>query len=370
MRAGSAGLSAGSVWRRVALGAAFAAVVVVLMLWLAGVFHPKIDTRRVESAVAARRPVGDREIAPVLLIRVPRMESAVGTIRAVHETAIASKLLAKVVEANVQAGRNVTRGQVLFRLDDEDLQARLEQAGAAVAAARAARDQAIIEFDRVKSLFDRNAAAKIEYDRVATALKTAEAELSRAEQSRREAETILSYATVVSPFDGKVVDKRVEVGDMVTPGQVMLNLYDPTRMQLVASVRESLTQRLRVGQPIDVYVAALDKQCQGRVSEIVPEAETASRTFSVKVIGPCPPGIYTGMFGRLLIPLDEQEVLVAPRGAVRRVGQLELVDVIVADQAGDTLQRRAVVLGREFNGDVEVLSGLHAGERVALGVRP
>ena len=71
------------------------------------------------------------------------------------------------------------------------------------------------------------------------------------------------------------------------------------------------------------------------------------------------------MFGRLLIPLDEQQVLVIPRAAVRRVGQLDIVDV--AEPAGETLHRRAVQLGRAYGEDVEVLAGLRVGEQVALG---
>ena len=138
----------------------------------------------------------------------------------------------------------------------------------------------------------------------------------------------LDWATIRSPIDGTVIDKKVDVGDMVTPGQMLVTLFDPKRMQLVASVRESLTRRLQVGQSIGVQVEGLDKQCSGTISEIVPEAQSASRTFQVKVTGPCPPGIYSGMFGRILIPLEEEQVLVIPRRRCGSVGQLELVDVV------------------------------------------
>jgi RND family efflux transporter MFP subunit len=353
----------------VAIGTGFTVVVVVLLMALAGVFHPKIGEGKQPAAEALARPVGDARLVEARLIRVPRTEAAVGTIRAVHETAVASKLLAKVVEVNVQAGQPVQADEVLVRLDDEDLQARLEQAEAAVTAARADRDQAEVEFNRVRGLAEQNVAAPIEFERAQTALKAARATLEHAEQARREAQTILRYATIRSPITGIVVDKRVEVGDMVTPGQILLTLYDPTRMQLVASVRESLTQRLAVGQSINVRVDALDKTCAGQISEIVPEAEAASRSFQVKVTGPCPAGIYSGMFGRLLIPLDEEEVLVIPRAAVRHVGQLDIVDVVVASRDPDaplTLQRRVVQLGRSFEQDVEVLAGLRPGEQAAL----
>jgi hypothetical protein len=141
-----------------------------------------------------------------------------------------------------------------------------------------------------------------------------------------------------------------------------VTLFDPTHMQLVASVRESLTHRLKVGQNIGVQVEGLNKQCSGKVSEIVPEAQSASRSFQVKVTGPCPPGIYSGMFGRLLIPLQEEEVLVIPRQAVQEVGQLELVEVVVNGQ----MSRRTVRIGRTLREDVEVLSGLREGEQVVL----
>lgn len=360
------GLSSGTgtAVRKVGVGAGFTILVIILLLWLANVFAPKIGTERPEESAVAERPVGETALVEARLIRVPVIESAVGTIRAVHETSVASKLLAKVVTVNVQAGQSVHKGDVLVRLDDEDLQARLEQAEAARTSAVAARDQAQIEHQRVQRLFEQEAAAKIELERAATSLKSAEAEVERTQQARREAETSLDYSTIRSPLDATVVDKQIEVGDTAKPGQVLVTLYDPTRMQLVAGVRESLAYRLKVGQTIAVKVDALDKVCDGRVSEIVPQAEAASRTFSVKVTGPCPPGAYSGMFGRLLIPLDEQEVLVIPQTAVRRVGQLTIVEV--ADGSGRVLRRRAVQLGRTFGTDAEVLAGLRAGERVGL----
>ena len=124
-----------------------------------------------------------------------------------------------------------------------------------------------------------------------------------------------------------------------------------------------LTHRLQVGQSIGVQIEGLNKQCSGTVSEIVPEAQSASRAFQVKVTGPCPTGIYSGMFGRILIPLEEEEVLVIPRQAVRNVGQLELVKswrTAECSAAGDPHGA-----GR-LDENVEVLSGLAEGEQVEM----
>lgn len=353
-------LRARPIVRNTIVALVFLLVVVLLMMWLMGVFHSKVSG--MASDTPQSRPIGNARLEPARLIRVPASETAVGSIRAVHETSAASKLLAKVVAVNVKAGQVVRKDDVLVQLDDTQLKARRQQASASTDAARAAYEQAKIEMDRVQQLFKQNAASQIELDRIETAFKSAAAELQRAEQGLKEADTFLSYTSILSPMDGIVVDKKVDAGDTAQPGQVLLTLYDPTRMQLVASVRESLAQRMKVGNNIGVRVDSLSLDCEGQISEIVPESESASRTFSVKVIGPCPPGVYAGMFGRLVIPLDEEEVLVIPQSAVRRVGQLEVVDV--AD--GDGLKRRAVQLGRSLGEQVQVLSGLREGEKVAV----
>ena len=372
LKAGSAKI--GPVLRKIAVGAGFVIVVVILLLWLAGAFARKIDRAAVHGPTVADRPVGDARLVEVTVLKTPRIESAVGTVRAVHESGVASKLLAKVIEVNVQAGQDVHVGDVLVRLDDQDLQAEVRQADAGVNKAQAARDLAQTQYDRIKLLHEQGRESNDAFDQADAAVKTAEAELARAQQALAQAQTTLDYATVRSPIDGKVIDKRIEVGDTASPGQVLVTLFDPTRMQLVASVRESLSHRLEVGQTIGVQVETLGLTCEGRVSEIVPEAASESRTFSVKVTGPCPPGIYSGMFGRLLIPLDEEEVLVVPQAAVRRVGQLDIVEVaepaggVDGSSAGSNLvlRRRVVQLGREFGDKVQVLSGLRAGEKVAL----
>jgi RND family efflux transporter MFP subunit len=356
--------SAGKRWLQWAGSAAafcgFAAAVIVLLLWLAGKFSPKVPVA-IESPQSPTAAVAGATVQ-VRLIRLPRSESAVGTIRAVHETTIGSRLMARVEEVNLKAGQEVKAGEVLVRLNDTDLKARLEQAKAAVSRAEATRTQAAADEQRYAKLAASKSISRQEHEQAATSLQEAEASLLQARESVKEVEAMLDWATIRSPFTGVVIDKKVDVGDMVTPGQMLATLFDPKRMQLVASVRESLTRQLQVGQEIGVRIEGLDKQCSGTISEIVPEAQAASRAFQVKVTGPCPEGIYSGMFGRILIPLEEEEVLVVPRRAVRKVGQLELVEVA----EGGLASRRAIRTGRTLEEDVEVLSGLREGEQVVV----
>jgi len=289
-----------------------------------------------------------------------------GTVRAVHETSIGSKLLARVVEVKLKAGAKVRTGDVLVRLDDSDLRAKLQQAEAAVSSAEAVRSQANADERRYAQLVKSRTVSRQEYDRAVAALQSADADLRRAQAAVSGVQSDLDCATIRAPMDAVVIDKNVDVGDMVTPGQLLVTLFDPTQMQLVASVRESLTDKLQVGQKIDVKIDTLKLQCSGTVSEIVPEAASASRSFEVKVTGPCPPGVYAGMSGRVFIPLQEEQVLVIPRQAVRSVGQLQLVDVLENGQ----VVRRTIRTGRTKGDDIEVLSGLRDGEQVVLPAEP
>jgi RND family efflux transporter MFP subunit len=334
--------------------------VTLILFALAGKFAPKVATTAESAGVMEEAPRGT--VTPVRVVRLPTVETAVGTVRPVHETTIGARLLARVVEVNLKAGQCVNADDLLVRLDDTDLKARRRQAEAVLHAAEAAREQAEADAIRSSNLLKTHAVSRQEHERAGTALRSAAAELSRAKESIDEIQATLEWTTIRSPMRGIVIDKKVDVGDTVTPGQILVTLFDPTRMQLVASVRESLAHRLQVGQPIEVQIH--NRQCVGTISEIVPEAESRSRAFQVKVTGPCPEGVYSGMFGRILIPLDQESVLVIRRQAVQSVGQLDLVNVTTEG----AVSRRAVRLGRTIGDDVEVLSGLREGEQVQVPV--
>jgi RND family efflux transporter MFP subunit len=347
--------------RRAAPAAVFSALVFLMMLWLTGRLHAKVSS---EPRRLPARPSAGVRVAAVRRVSVPVVESAVGTIAPVYESQVASKVLARVVSVSVKAGQSVREGETLVRLDDADLRARREQARAELLAAAAEDEQARRDVTRGDHLHAKAVMSDLDWERCHTRARTAAAQLSRARQTASEAEANLSFGTVRAPRNATVVDKRVDVGDIVRPGDALLTLYDPARMQLVASVRESLATRLAVGQSVELQLASRSEPCKAEVTEIVPEAEARSRSFSVKAVGACGARVYKGMFGRLLIPLAGEDVLVVPAASVSHVGQLDLVDVV---EDGE-LVHRIVQLGRTSEGgeSVQVLSGLREGEEIAV----
>lgn len=334
-------------------------IILVMLLWLAGAFAPKIDYKNIK--VSEGQPYTGKT-AKVSFISVPLTETASGEVKAVHETTITSKLTARVTGVYVKAGEFVKKEQILIKLDETELVSKLEQSKAQVELSEAAQKQAQSDYERYSKLYKTNATSRQNFENAQTRLRTTEAEINKAKGMVSEIESLIRYANIVSPIDGLVVDKEVDIGDTVLPGQVLLKLYDNKAMQLIANVREALANKLTPGQDIGVKIDALDKICLGRVSEIVPEANSANRTFQVKVVGPCPRGIYSGMFGRIIIPLGKEDVLVIPKDAVIKAGQLELATVV----ENGALSKRYIRTGRHFGDNIEVLSGLKEGELVAL----
>jgi len=151
-------------------------------------------------------------------------------------------------------------------------------------------------------------------------------------------------------------------GDLAWSGRPLFRLMDPSQMRLEAHVREGLVGRVKIGQKLNVAIDALAAEVQGSTKEIVPSTDPASRTFIVKISLPSDDRMLPGMFGRLLIPTGTRSTILVPTRAVNRIGQLQTVRV---RQDGNwTL--RAVRTGPTFGTQIEVLSGLDAGETVEL----
>jgi len=234
----------------------------------------------------------------------------------------------------------------------------VEQAREAVRGAEATFAQALSNYKRDKPLFDQRVISAYDFENTETALKTAQANLERLRQAQHEAEANLSYAVIRSPFDGVVIERLSETGELAAPGKPLLTMYQQDRLWLEASVPEEELGRIGVGRAYTVRIDALKRTLHGRVAEIVPSSDPATRTVLVRVRLENPRDLVPGMFGRMLIPEAPQRVLLIPTLAVRRAGQLTTVDVV---QDG-RVERRTVQLGRAVGDKFEVLSGLAPGE--------
>jgi HlyD family secretion protein len=393
--------------KEVAKGLGVLALLIVLMMWLAGTFVKKVEpgppTPKPQPQGLKTQKV-ERKVYPLII-------GQVGTVRAQTEAMVASRIMAQVKEILVKEGDPVSGGEtsveptIMAMLQDADIKARLRQAeaqidslgraveaagaklGAAraqVQAAQANRDRALADYRRYEELRRGEAATgqQVEHARaqkdvaeanVSAALKevwAAESEIKRIEAQREQSEAavaeariMLSYTVIRAPFTGKIVRKLMNVGDMASPAQPMFMIETTSQLELHASLSESFIPRISLRQEMEVHVDALNRTFPGVVREIVPKSDPSTRTVLVKVTLPPDPDLVNGLFGSLRVPCGRYEALVAPAKAVREVGQLMLVDVLGFH---GTPQRRFVTLGQAHDDLVEVLSGLQADEQVIV----
>jgi RND family efflux transporter MFP subunit len=307
--------------------------------------------------------VAGGETGSVRFLELPLVEESVGTLQSRTRVEVSPQIQATILEITRNAGDRVAAGEVVVRLDPRDLDARVGQAEQAERAAEANNKQAEADYARSRELLARGAVSQQEAENARLRVEVTSASLGEARRALEQARIARSYAEIRAPVSGVVIEKNQNAGDVAMPGKPILSLYDPALLRLEAPVRESLAVNLRRGQAVRVRLGPDQRETSGTVDEIVPQADAATRSFLVKVLVSAGEGeFYAGMFGRLLLDVGTERVLVAPAGAIERVGQLEFVTAVTTGG----LERRFVQTGRSFGDCIEVLSGLRSGDRVAV----
>ena len=275
-------------------------------------------------------------------------EEVVGTVRAKLRSVIEAKVSGRIEQLLVVPGQQVNAAEVLVIIDAREVQARRDQAVAL-------RQQAEADLKRLTTLFEQKILSQAEFDNAQARARVAVAGVA-------EAETMLGYTRVTAPFAGVITRKHADVGDLATPGKPLLELEDSTGLRLEADVPEAVVGKLNLGDKLPVRISALEQELEGKVSEIAPAADPNSRTFLVKLDLPRTNGLRAGQFGRVAMPIGETTGLRVPLSAVVLRGQLEIIFVVSNGEA----VLRLVKTGKRIGSEVELISGIDAGEKVVV----
>ena len=340
---------------------------------------------------------------------------ASGYVTARRRATVSSKVTGKVVEVLVEEGQTVRRGQVLARLDDAQIRAGLDVARAQLEAARraAAEDQARLKEaqltqTRLNQLVKDQVVGRAEVDSANAAVEslTARIELARqqvqvAESQVRAIETDLVDMVVRAPFDGVAISKDAQPGEMVSPVSAgggftrtgICTIVDMSSLEIEVDVSESYINRVRPGQPVEAVLDAYPQwRIPAHVITMVPSADRQKATVRVR-IGFAPStgsgqarstssgqgdkqaldprilpdmGVKVSFFDDKDAAATQSEAprikLMMPKGAVRTADGTTYVFVL----NGDRVERRAIKIGNAPGDQIEVLSGLSAGDRVVV----
>ncbi|NLF39220.1 efflux RND transporter periplasmic adaptor subunit, partial [bacterium] len=350
--------------RKTLITAAGALALLALILWQAGVF----TTGRIAPGRTALAPVAATGAAAVVeQVTLPVTYRAVGTVSSRTMVDISPRVVARVLEMPARSGDRVKKGDLLVKLDDADLSASVNQAAERLKAAqagvtasgekvqqvRAAFELASSDAGRTRQLAASGAVSQQALDAAESAYRQARAALAQAEQQQsaaqadadgaaqalRQAQAVLDYTTITSPMDGVLAERLADPGDLASPGNILLRLFDPARLMLEVPVREGLVSRIKIGEQVPFTVDALGRTLYGELRETVPAVDPGSRTFMVRICIGEEPGLMPGMFGVLELPMGTRTAVVVPEDAVVRVGQLEYVRAQLGERTARLLVR-------------------------------
>ncbi len=320
--------------------------------------------------------------------------NASGYVTARRRATVSSKVTGKIIEVNVEEGMAVRRGQVLARLDDSQIRSALAVTEAQLAASRrgAAEDEARLReaeltLARRAQLVKEGVVGKAEFDTAEAQVESLKARIALAREQVRVAEsqvqarrTDLNDMIVRAPFDGVAISKDAQPGEMISPVSAgggftrtgICTIVDMSSLEIEVDVNESYINRVTAGQPVEAVLDAYpDWRIPSHVITTVPSADRSKATVKVRIgFDKLDPRILPDMGVKVSFLAERQPEPVAavqtrllvPKAALRKADGRDVVFIVKEDVA----ERRAVSVGAADGDQVEIVSGLQAGERVIV----
>lgn len=349
--------------------AAQALIVLAVGAWLL--------TRSIGRAVPVR-------LVPAVLISPAQASSIViasGYVVAQRKAAVASKATGRLVYLGVVEGDRVKAGQVIARIEDSDVKAQVAQAQANVQLGEADLQDAQRSMEREKQLLDSNLSTQAAYDAAEARYRRVTATIDVAKASLAAAQVALENTVIRAPFDGTVLTKNADVGEVVAPlaasalsKAAVVTLADLGSLQVEVDVSETNIEQIVGGQPCEIVLDAYpDVRYPGAVARIVPTADRAKATVQVKVA-------FTRYDARVLPEMsakvhflprataaartDTTPLLTVPAGAVALRDGRSVVYTVTSGRAVEI----PVTVGQRVGQGVAILQGLAVGTQVVDSV--
>lgn len=303
--------------------------------------------------------------------------TASGYVVARRKAAVASKGTGTLVYLAVEEGDRVKKGQIIARLDDSDVAASLRRARENLRVAEADFDDARKDLERKRSVIAKRAISQADYDAAEARYKRVIATIAAAKFAVQEAEVAVENTRIVAPFDGTVLKKNADVGEIVAPlagaassKAAVVTIADMASLEVDADVSEANITKVKSDQPCEIWLDAYPQQrYPGHVANIVPTADRAKATVLVKikfreydrrVLPEMSAKITFLAAGTSLSEAEHTPVLTVPAAAVAERGWRQVVFQVKDGHAVET----PVAVGRKIGSWVEIKEGLKEGDRV------
>ncbi|HKI79449.1 MAG TPA: efflux RND transporter periplasmic adaptor subunit [Ignavibacteriaceae bacterium] len=307
-------------------------------------------------------------VEKITLDAIPFQYEFPGNVVGSKQAKLSTKLMGEITYFPFEAGTKVSKGQLLAKIKSADINAKKQQTIANIAQAQDAFNNMKINYDRIKDLYEKGSASKKEYEDMTLAYNMAKQRLKSAEAMKNEIDDVLSYAEIRAPFDGYIVNKFFEQGDIATPGHPLMIIESFNNFKVIAQVSAEQINLLKKDAPVKVYIDAVSQNpFSGKISEINPGANPYSKQFEIQVVldkgGPDYAKIKSGMYGKVTLGDQSKPIIAIDKNLLVKRGQL--VGVFAVSKSNEATLRW-IRTGKEMDGKIEVLSGVEAGDLLII----
>lgn len=317
------------------------------------------------TAIVVKKAPANAKTVVIGKRSVANKQSWPGIVKSKTIAKIAPKFTARIISVNVDTGDKIKKGDIIAELDDRNLRSAYNESKASLTGAKALAERAQADWRRSRYLFEKQAITRADQDAAVANAKNRQAEVNEVLSAVEQARINLDEATLKAPFDGVVSERLKEAGDMGLPGDPVATLLRPDDLRLEVAVPNICMSRIEIGSQVRVIIDPFSDPINAIVDEIAPEIDKQTGTRLLKAKLPAKNNLKHGQFAWLEQSCEENELsLFIPMSAVRYYGQLETVEVVSDDQ---TIIRH-IRTGKQQGDQIEVLSGLRAGETIITDV--
>jgi len=318
-----------------------------------------------KTDLADTTPAIKVKVMPVVSGDMVREYNYPAAIESERRITLSTKVMGKITFLPFEKGASVQAGQVLLKIQADDMQAKRAQVAANLVETKAMLKNIETNYNRMQDLFSRGSATQKEFDDITAAYESAKAKVTAVQEADKELADVMSYASLASPVSGFIAEKFVQQGDMAAPAMPLLVVEGGGVSKAAARVPESDIALFRKGDKVDVQIDAIGKSVKGTVEQISQSGSGGSREFdvTVRLEKITNADLKSSMFAKVLLKKGVEKGVTIPESVLVNRGDLE--GVFVMSSAGESLLRW-VRTGKRSNGNVEILSGLSAGETVIV----
>ena len=346
---------------KVAVIVAAGLIIFAVILYQTGSFRSGMIAPGEQSTVET---TNNKKLFKLTQTKIPLIYQTVGTVRSRDEIELSPRIISRITQITRRSGDSVKAGELLVQLDDSDLRAAESEAMENLKVIESALQLAVKSYKRQKLLLARNVIPKKTFEEAEQVLRSSMARKKAARQAVLQAKANLSYAKIKSPMNGIVSDRMDDPGDLASPGNIIMKIFDSSRLMLYVPLRESLVKSVKIGDKIKFNVESLKRLFSGVISEIVPAVDPGSRTFLVKMcIKGNTKGLMPGMFGTVELKLGSKKAYIVPASAITRIGQLEYLTVMQDNKLSKILVR--TVAGPKAD-ELRIVSGINTDTEIVL----